>query len=146
MTIRFSPTNVAWATRERGPSAGSERLREISYYVRLMWDQAFAVPAAALGFAGIVGAVLVALTVFGVAMFFLANYIGGGAFRAIQNAPAAVAERVAPVGRVRLDGDAIPEVAAAPAPAPAAGTAKPGDEIYAAACAACHTAGVAGAG
>ena len=50
-------------------------------------------------------------------------------------APEAVAERIQPVGRVEFGG----------ASAAAAAGAKSGEEVYNAACAACHAAGVAGA-
>ncbi len=93
------------------------------------------------------GAILIALTVFGFAMYFLASFIGGNAFDEIQNSPSAVHARIVPVAQVRLDGEVVPVAAAVPAPAaaPAAGAGKSGEEVYAAACAACHTAGVAGA-
>jgi cytochrome c5 len=100
------------------------------------------------------GAILVVLTLFTVAMFFLARSIGGNAFHRIQNAPSMVAARIAPVGKARLDGDAVPQAAtpkaaAAPAPAATTATAEPageaGEKVYASACAACHVAGVAGA-
>ena len=59
----------------------------------------------------------------------------------------AIVERIAPVGSVRMPGEAAP-AAATPAPAPVeevVAAALSGGEVYTNACAVCHTAGVAGA-
>ena len=95
-------------------------------------------------------AVLGALVLFTVFAFFLARGIGTSALERIQNSPQAVATRISPAGRVRVlaPGEkppaAAPQPAAATAPAEEA-AAKTGEEIYAAACVACHAQGVAGA-
>jgi len=106
------------------------------------------------------GAILLALIVFGVVVAFIARAIGGSAHRAAINSPSAVAERIAPEGRVRV-GDPQQTVAAAQAPepepepesqpamaaaaGPASGTTGDGEQIYGGVCKACHAAGVAGA-
>ncbi len=58
-------------------------------------------------------------------------------------------QRLQPLAAVRLSGEPMPEVAAAPAPAAAAGDAAGGamsaEQIVAQVCAACHDAGVLGA-
>jgi cytochrome c5 len=96
-------------------------------------------------------AVLGALVLFTILAFFLARGIGISALEQIQNSPKAVSTRVSPVGRVRVlaPGEEPPQVApqsavTAAAP-PAEATAKTGEEVYSAACVACHAAGVAGA-
>jgi cytochrome c5 len=60
---------------------------------------------------------------------------------------AAIDERLAPVGRVALPGDVAAAAAAAPAEASAAPVAAKltGEQVYNAACFACHGAGVGGA-
>ena len=97
------------------------------------------------------GAILVALTLFTVVVFFIARDIAGGEFEKMQNAPSAVAERIAPVAKVRVGDPAQTVAAAAPVAAqtqaqaasePAAGD---GEAVYNSACVACHLAGVAGA-
>ena len=66
------------------------------------------------------GVVLILLTVFGFAMYFVANSIGGRAHAKMTSSPDAVIARIAPVGRSRI-GD--PAAQTAPA-APAASTAQ----------------------
>ena len=95
------------------------------------------------------GVVLILLTLFGFAMYFVANAIGGQAYAKMMSNPDAVAERIAPFGRSRT-GDpagqtqALAQVAPA-APAASAGAApRSGSEIYGTACVACHATGVAG--
>ena len=63
------------------------------------------------------GVVLILLTVFGFAMYFVANSIGGQAYAKMRNNPDTVAARIAPTGQSRI-GDP-----AAQAPAPAASAA-----------------------
>jgi cytochrome c5 len=98
------------------------------------------------------GAILLALTVFGVVVAFIARDIAGDSFRTAMNNPAAVAERLAQDGTVRVGDpdkvvDAAPkQTAMAPAAAPAAASGgDDGESVYNAACVACHQAGVAGA-
>ncbi|MCP5150194.1 MAG: cytochrome c5 family protein [Ectothiorhodospiraceae bacterium] len=84
-----------------------------------------------------------------ICMFFLARVLGSAAFEEQRNAPSAVAERIAPVGSVRV-GDpsaqtAAPVTTAAATPAAAPAAARSGDDVYNTVCAACHVAGVAGA-
>ena len=95
-------------------------------------------------------AVLGALVLFTVFAFFLARGIGGAALEQIQNSPKAVTTRISPAGRVRVlaPGEEPPAVAPQPAVAAAPAeeaVAKTGEQIYAAACLACHAQGVAGA-
>ena len=95
------------------------------------------------------GVVLILLTVFGFAMYFVANAIGGQAYAKMRSDPAAVAERIAPFGRSRIGDPAgqtqAPAQAALAAPAASAGAApRSGSEIYGAACVACHATGAAG--
>jgi cytochrome c5 len=89
-----------------------------------------------------------------VAMFFLARVVGQVGHEQMMLAESAIAERIAPVGRVRTTADEgdpaeAPRltVAAAPRPAPSpeAAEGRPPEEVVQAACAACHQAGVAGA-
>ena len=65
------------------------------------------------------GVILILLTVFGFAMYFVANSIGGRAHAKMQSNPDVVAVRIAPVGRSRI-GDPAGQTQA---PAPAASTA-----------------------
>ena len=65
------------------------------------------------------GVILILLTVFGFAMYFVANSIGGRAYAKMQSNPDVVAVRIAPVGRSRI-GDPAGQTQA---PAPAASTA-----------------------
>ena len=58
MTVRFSPTNVAFATSADYAFGLGVPIREASYYVRQLWEGAFVAPVAALGVLGVVGAVL----------------------------------------------------------------------------------------
>ena len=65
------------------------------------------------------GVVLILLTVFGFAMYFVANSIGERAYAKMISDPDAVAARVAPAGRSRIGDPA----AQTPAPTPAVSTA-----------------------
>ncbi len=111
--------------------------------------------------------IVLLLTVFGFAMYFVAKGIGGEAFARMQHDPDAVAERIAPVGNSRI-GDPATRLAAAPDSAEAssgetdsadgssaqttttetmvaAAGAGSGEEVYRSACFACHLSGAAGA-
>ena len=117
------------------------------------------------------GVVLILLTVFGFAMYFLANAIGGRAYTKMIGNLDAIAERIAPFGQSRI-GDpagqtqapmqaATTTLAASTAAAQAApdtrqdttGSASQtvatgaaaGEDIYRTACSVCHMNGVAGA-
>ena len=119
------------------------------------------------------GVVLILLTVFGFAMYFVANSIGGRAYAKMSSNPDAVAARIAPVGQSRI-GDpaaqtapaastaqvevakseaapAAPETSAASAEGRTVAAATgpvdvvAGEKIYQSACFACHMSGVAGA-
>jgi cytochrome c5 len=90
------------------------------------------------------GAVLIALTVFTLIVFFTARAIGGRSFEKAQNSPEAVLERIRPFGQVRVGepGDVV-AAAAAPSPAPAAQPAvADGEAVYGKSCAGCHATGV----
>ena len=93
------------------------------------------------------GVVLILLTLFGFAMYFVANAIGGQAYAKMRSAPDAVAERIAPIGQSRIGDPAgqtqAPAQAASAAPAAGAATPRSGSEIYQTACMACHATGVA---
>ena len=119
------------------------------------------------------GVILILLTVFGFAMYFVANSIGGRAYAKMQSNPDVVAVRIAPVGRSRIGDPAGQTQAPAAstttqAAAPTSGTtaaasdvgaagsagqtvtaaAGPvdiaaGEQIYQSACFACHLSGVA---
>ena len=73
------------------------------------------------------GVVLILLTVFGFAMYFVANSIGGNAYAKMRSNPDDVAARIAPVGKARI-GDPATQTQApestASAVAPAASTAQ----------------------
>ena len=73
------------------------------------------------------GVVLILLTVFGFAMYFVANSIGGNAYAKMRSNPDDVAARIAPVGKARI-GDPAAQTQApestASAAAPAASTAE----------------------
>ena len=88
--------------------------------------------------------VLLGLSVFTIAIIILANSVGvleqESVGRSTYGSQSTVAERIQPVGKVRVAGQAPPEAPAAAAPA-----ARSGQEIVQAACAACHATGVAGA-
>lgn len=73
----------------------------------------------------------------------LAVQASGEAKTKSWRSPEAVKERTAPVGKVYVEGDDIPN----PAPAVAAVASGPrsGEQVYNGACSACHGAGVAGA-
>ncbi len=90
--------------------------------------------------------VLLGLVVFTIAIIILANSVGRleqeGVSSTRYGSQSTVAERIQPVGKVRVAGQAPPEAATPAAAAPAA---RSGAEIVQAACAACHTTGVAGA-
>lgn len=96
-------------------------------------------------------AVLGALVLFTIIAFVLARVVGFGAIDRIQNNPQAVAERIEPIGRVRIGqpGDEPMPVetqaaAVAPAAQPAAAE-QTAEQIYNTTCMACHTTGAAGA-
>ena len=109
------------------------------------------------------GVVLILLTVFGFAMYFLANAIGGQAFAKMTGNPEAVAERIAPFGQSRIGDPAgqtrAPVQVAAAQAAPedtrqdttgsagqtAATGAAAGEEVYRTACSVCHMNGLADA-
>lgn len=99
------------------------------------------------------GAILLALTVFTLTVFFIARAVGGSSFAATQNSPQAVLDRIRPFGQVRvgksdqtLAAAAPAAPATAPAPEPAADAAgQSGEAVYSKACIACHSSGVAGA-
>ena len=93
--------------------------------------------------------VLAILAVVGVGVYLLASHVNAG-FRATQEAPEAVAARVAPVGKVNDTGAAVAVASTAPAPAVAAASAAPvasgpGEAAYNKVCFACHAQGIAGA-
>ena len=86
------------------------------------------------------GVVLILLTVFGFAMYFVANSIGGNAYAKMRSNPDDVVARIAPVGKARV-GDPAAQTQApestASAAAPAAGSAEaPSTETASAATAA----------
>lgn len=96
--------------------------------------------------------VLVLLTIFAVAMFFLARTIGGRAFERTLQTDRAIAERIAPVGQVRIgEPGATVQATVQPASTVAStaaaepGEGPSGEEIYNGTCVACHSTGVAGA-
>ena len=98
------------------------------------------------------GIILGLLVLFGFVVAFIARSIAGDAFDQRVNNPSAVAERIAPVGAVRV-GDPKEVVAPAPAAAAAPDAASSGasegqsegQSVYSGVCQACHVAGVAGA-
>ena len=115
------------------------------------------------------GVVLILLTVFGFAMYFVANSIGGDAYAKMRSNPDDVAARIAPVGKARV-GDPVaqtqasestaaavsPAASTTEAPATETASAAPaasgsavdlaaGEKIYQSACFACHLSGAAGA-
>lgn len=117
------------------------------------------------------GVVLILLTVFGFAMYFLANAIGGRAHAKMIGNPDDVAERIAPFGQSRIGDPAgetqapVQVAIAVPTANTAAAQATPdihqdttgsasrtvtteaaaGGDIYRTACSVCHMNGVAGA-
>ena len=89
--------------------------------------------------------VLVGLAVFTVAIIILANSIGDLEQEAVNpeaRGPQAIEKRIAPVGEVRVAGQDTEAQAEAEK---AAAAPRSGEEIYTAACAACHGTGAAGA-
>ena len=115
------------------------------------------------------GVVLILLTIFGFAMYFLANAIGGRAHAKMVGNPDTIAERIAPFGQSRIGdpaGQTTAQVAAAALPASTAaaqtapdtrqegatGSASQtaatgvtaGEDVYRTACSVCHMNGVAG--
>ena len=68
------------------------------------------------------GVVLILLTVFGFAMYFVANSIGGQAYAKMRNNPDTVAARIAPAGQSRIGDPAAQTQAAAPAASAAVAT------------------------
>lgn len=92
----------------------------------------------------------VAIAVVGVVLLInsvMSSIVGGGSGMVSDMSPAAVAQRIKPVGKLNT-GAAIKPVAkvaaAAPAAAPAAGN-RSGEEVFNAVCHTCHIPGVAGA-
>ena len=71
------------------------------------------------------GVVLILLTVFGFAMYFVANSIGGQAYAKMNRDPAAVAARIAPAGQSRIGDPAAQTQAPAASTAVAASTVQP---------------------
>ena len=101
------------------------------------------------------GLVLVLLTVIGIGVYALANFVYSG-FLVTQDAPNAVAERTAPVGTANTSGApiavastlAVPASAVPASAAPAAAVAEsanPGQTTYDSVCFACHATGAGGA-
>ena len=113
------------------------------------------------------GVILILLTVFGFAMYFVASSIGARAYAKMNSNPDLVAARVAPVGRSRIGDPAEQTQAPAQADTATSGTATAasddgatasaaqtvaatgpvdiaaGEQIYQSACFACHLSGVA---
>ncbi len=100
------------------------------------------------------------LVLFTLIVFGLARLIGSSAFERQRQDPADVAERIAPVGQVRIakaSGAAEQSAASATAPAASAapattgqegaeeGAGPSGEKVFKASCMACHATGVAGA-
>ena len=94
------------------------------------------------------GVVLILLTVFGFAMYFVANSIGGNAYAKMRSNPDDVAARIAPVGKARI-GDPAAQTQApestASAAAPAASTAEAPATETASAASAASDSGASGA-
>ena len=86
------------------------------------------------------GVILILLTVFGFAMYFVANSIGGNAYAKMRSNPDDVVARIAPVGKARIGDPAVQTQApesTATAAAPAASSAEaPSTETASAATAA----------
>ncbi len=94
------------------------------------------------------GVVLASLVVFMVIASFLAHAIGTASMDARHRSEKEARARIAPVGQVRLAGDAAATpapAAAAPAETVVAAAAADGAAVYGSVCVACHAAGVAGA-
>ena len=107
---------------------------------------AHTIKTAVVVFAGSIGLVLI---IFMLAQFAVGAYSGRARNDDPAMSAAAIAERLRPVGDVKVDSNAPAPVAApvvaAAAPAPAGVGADQGKTTYDSVCAACHTAGVAGA-
>lgn len=84
--------------------------------------------------------VLVALAVIGAVAMWVANQVVGGATNSPLLSDEAIAERVAPVGKIRKSGDPEPVMQVAEAKADAAP--KSAKEIVDSVCAGCHASGV----
>ena len=69
------------------------------------------------------GVILILLTVFGFAMYFVANSIGGNAYAKMRSNPDDVAARIAPVGKARI-GDPAAQTQAPESTASATSTAE----------------------
>ncbi|WP_025769585.1 c-type cytochrome [Thioalkalivibrio sp. HK1] len=115
------------------------------------------------------GMIVVLLTIFGFAMYFLAKAIGSEAYARMQHDPDAIAQRIAPVGNARIGDPEARLAAATPQSAQAlqdqsdsldasasqtdasgenvtmAAADAAGEEIYKSACFACHLSGAGGA-
>ena len=91
--------------------------------------------------------ILGALVLFTVIVFFVGRTIGARTMEKMQFAPSAVRMRIEPVGQVRVGepGTQVAVVAEEQSATAPAAAAKSGEEVYQAACSACHMAGVAGA-
>lgn len=94
--------------------------------------------------------VVVALTLFTIAIVFLAKSVGFKEEEDIPSRAATTAERIKPVAGVYTAEDSAPPeqeavIEAAPVQAPAADVSVDAEGIYASACAACHATGVLGA-
>jgi cytochrome c5 len=88
------------------------------------------------------------LVLFAIVIFIVANSITGENLDASKLSPVtkkAIEERIAPVGRVAIEGRDEPPPAVAAAPAVVSEGPKSGAEVVTAICAACHATGAAGA-
>jgi cytochrome c5 len=88
--------------------------------------------------------VLVALVVIAFVFYFIADIVTSDLDMGGEAREAKVAENITPVGQVNVGTGSAPTAGAASEPVAAAGP-RSGDAVYAAACLACHSAGVAGA-
>lgn len=102
-------------------------------------------------FVRVFGIVLLILAGIGIGIYFLASSIYGD-FRESTLNEAAVAARVAPVGKLNTTGEAVMVTSTAPGaadtaavPAAVATASSPGEATYNTICAACHAQGIAGA-
>ena len=96
-------------------------------------------------------AVMIFMVVLFVIVFILAQWVSSSYKNADSATDAEVAEQIAPVAKLRVEGDApvsapaSPAQAAAPAAEPVAAGPVDGQAIYTSACFACHGTGAAGA-
>lgn len=93
--------------------------------------------------------VLGLLVAFAIVIGFLAALLGEDVAKRVATNPEVVKateERIAPLGSVRIEGQAEPEPASPPTPAEAApAVARSAEDVYRASCFACHGTGAAGA-